>query len=794
MNQLTFTTQFAVLRELHHAIRKQGESKALLGALCRAYANLGVLSEFHWTFLHKACKARALLYAQRLAARNPDSASALWHRAYAEALSGLHQRALADLEAAAAANKAQAADGPQAASEPPDWVAVIDAYCRFDGDKLTALMDDEQRGQLAGLLRFFQVESMKRSFVVQELAGRLLAKNPECFRLYDAMCDSCAIGMLHLVTEAAPAALHQTIPQRLELLSGLPADTAELLKRRSIRDVGLSELSDSLLQTDPGDDSEEFSWTVLGGLLQEVEFMQIWRRAFFMRYQWAVPTDEFIAAVKPLAKSHRFRPLIDLCATSAAGNARRQAAEQMTSRLDLAALDFFQLGVFTAALESSWQALRPEQFDKARQRPILHLDDVPRDLLAGIERSRGELRMNLVQRFREISPSNPDAVAAWIRHDREQVLQQAPELEKDFSGNAQVLGALANLYSQQEDRDRVLRAYVKLSPDFWAYKRLAQSLKAQNKMEEWKATIDEFLEQPEAGLTHAQMRVEVANYYMDRAEWEQARPYAADAAETWAEWAMLCAIRCYRGLGDVKREGLWHSRIVERYPKKFHWLEWYLFCRRHGWPRLDETVQIVDTLLADGKPVSESAGYTLGGYYQISGRPKQSLPLYLKWAGAGEQPERLAQAGLAAALVAQELGDTQARDNALQRVAALDDAQWSSWKELARWLQASIAAAPEDASDVDEARRILAAESDGRHRAALSYFIGRYLELCDRWKEAEPFMQAAASDPSVRFTITQTLASAALLDRGVKPESETKAPPADAAAPAEKTAPENKKR
>src|SRR6185312_2307429 len=98
--------------------------------------------------------------------------------------------------------------------------------------------------------------------------------SPECYRLFDAMCESCAIGMLHVVTELAPAVLRQTTFQRLQQLSGLPPDTAELLKRQSIREVGLTELADSLLQTAPADDAEEFSWTVLGGLLQEVEFLQ----------------------------------------------------------------------------------------------------------------------------------------------------------------------------------------------------------------------------------------------------------------------------------------------------------------------------------------------------------------------------------------------------------------------------------------------------------------------------------------------------------------------------------------
>jgi len=95
--RMTFLAQVTALRALHGAMRDQGESPELLGALVRAYANLGVLTEFHWNASHKAYHARALLYAQRLVARDPQSPWGLYHRAYALALAGLHGAALADL-------------------------------------------------------------------------------------------------------------------------------------------------------------------------------------------------------------------------------------------------------------------------------------------------------------------------------------------------------------------------------------------------------------------------------------------------------------------------------------------------------------------------------------------------------------------------------------------------------------------------------------------------------------------------------------------------------------------------
>ena len=73
LSSLDFVEPFAAVRSLHESIRTDGESPARLGALVRGYALLGVLSEFQWHPAHKAFKARALLYAQRLFTRDPKS-------------------------------------------------------------------------------------------------------------------------------------------------------------------------------------------------------------------------------------------------------------------------------------------------------------------------------------------------------------------------------------------------------------------------------------------------------------------------------------------------------------------------------------------------------------------------------------------------------------------------------------------------------------------------------------------------------------------------------------------------
>ena len=62
LGEINFLSQFEAVRELHRMLHRKGESAALVGALARAYANLGVLTEFHWHPAHKVFKARSLLY------------------------------------------------------------------------------------------------------------------------------------------------------------------------------------------------------------------------------------------------------------------------------------------------------------------------------------------------------------------------------------------------------------------------------------------------------------------------------------------------------------------------------------------------------------------------------------------------------------------------------------------------------------------------------------------------------------------------------------------------------------
>ena len=182
LERLSFVDLFAAVRDLHAAIAEDGESPVRLGALVRAYGLLGVVSEFQWTPAHKVYKARAWLYAQRLVARDPKSPWGFWHRAYAETLAGQQTHALDDLARADALLKKATEDSAPATAAPqtaPPWVAVIDAACHYDLDKLKTI--DGPGSRLATLLRMAALEYPAHWQVALTAAHDVLAPRSRVF-------------------------------------------------------------------------------------------------------------------------------------------------------------------------------------------------------------------------------------------------------------------------------------------------------------------------------------------------------------------------------------------------------------------------------------------------------------------------------------------------------------------------------------------------------------------------------------------------------------------------------------
>ena len=547
----------------------------------RGYARLGVLNEFLWSSAHKVFKARAFLYAQRLIADDPRSPWGLWHRAYVEALAGLHSTALDDL------NEARNLASGKGTPKPPPWVDTLATYCKFD---LADLQEDRGiAGEVqAGFLRLLAMEYPHPQRCRPERGQGSAVDRPGLLpgprrdvqgrRCFQSPClnNIRARGLDHGYpgedSRGPPAARERPRADRSQRRRGCPG-------RGTLEPRGW-----------PGEDTGEPSWAVVGFLIRETRFVLVQHRLDFMTQWWHVPVEEFWNEARSLVARHRFEPYL---LTMAIGTP--EANQAFADSFDPSWLS--DLGY---AEQPMLQALGT--VSEAQRRPAWslvqrHMDHLVRDFATQSdlywkpnegEPSSNQHREILIHNANKIlmlSPENPYAMSHLIEMDWEAVQPRIADWEKKHRDFLPLVGSLGRRYSvlkQYEKGNKFLERYIAESPEHWAYERLAKNFFEQGDITHWLGTLDRYLAAGEDhGLDHAKVRVEIANYYMDKGMWAKAQPYAESAAETWAGWAMQCAVRCYEGMQDWERAEQWVRRLSERYPNS-SLRAWLKFCKRTG--------------------------------------------------------------------------------------------------------------------------------------------------------------------------------------------------------------------
>ena len=716
---MTFTSQFQALRELHEAIRGGGESPALLGGLVRGYANLGLLTEYLWHPEHKVFNARALLYAQRIVARDEHSALGRWHRAYALALLGLHKDALDDLDAA---EKEAKAAGAGAAAQPP-WAPLLREYCRYDIDRLTADGAGTSQGQLAGLLAYCSAELAHNPQVALAKAAELLPWMPQCYRLYHGLCDSSDQNELRRAAPAAAKVFAETLYARLLAMPGLPERAAAIAKPRGVGKGLLENLfgeskpapspdeefdaraqlmaallaagqpagktlpekekpspeKEKALPEKSGDktggrsaagaeaplDRGEPSWPVLaapdprGVLLAGVGSNARFRHR--RRRGGRVPRE-----AAPVLADHPYRGLIASHASEP--DQRKEALEDLV-KVDTRseALEVRGLAVLDAYADFDKAVHERQSFN-----PFFQADQVANDLIFIIELYDND-RLKAARRLLEISPVSPYAKATLIEHDWQNVRQHAEAWERDAAHQPAVLAALAKHHIEDGKlaaAEHCLKATLQMAPDEPTYRRLALVYEKQGQEDKWLATLEECLQRAGQGMDEAGVRETIALHFMERKQWEKAEPYAEEAAKSGAGLAMLTAGACQEGLHnwDAAEEYFRNASSSNSEATA----TWYCFCRRTGRGDLDSARQTARDFIENFDPnsgdISAAQGYKdyAGLYFILEEQFDKALHFFEEDFAKTNNP----YVGLETALLADRLKYTKKRDAALQQIKA----------------------------------------------------------------------------------------------------------------------------
>ena len=109
------------------------------------------------------------------------------------------------------------------------------------------------------------------------------------------------------------------------------------------------------------------------------------------------------------------------------------------------------------------------------------------------------------------------------------------ELEKRYGDRAIVLAASRDKSQRPASRQRRsarLEAYLNLSPDDWAFEKLADIYLARGDEAMWQATLDANLNHEDLFQAHYLVQQKLAEHFMAKKDWLKALPYAEAAASS----------------------------------------------------------------------------------------------------------------------------------------------------------------------------------------------------------------------------------------------------------------------
>lgn len=765
-------------RKLHVLMHEPGESPEVLGALVRVYANLGLLTEHLWQPLHKSYKARALLYAQRLVKRQPDSAWGLWHRAYAAALAGLPKLALADLESAGKLARAGQA--------PPEWVELIDAYCRCDLDRLEACAAGSDKNALPHLLLFLVSNQPSAYASAIEVGLRAADRAPACLRLLDALNEAGGVRLRHQTTTAPFAALLNDLPLQIVAMPDAPKATVELardLLRRSDPNgdeestppwEDYARLIESLTSREAAAaDRGEPSCGAFGALLLEGAFSAAWRRAVFLREALAVDADDFLQEIQPLVAAHPFQGLLALHASD-----RRKQDAGVASAINRVEFEYSE------RVRGELMRFKDVRLLRDALQRVLYMKEyfwLDRQV-AGDARYEWSMDTSpaCAQRYRDTHPHSPEPIIRLIRSKDPRARESWVEWEKQFARHPGVQAALATQYFKEEqfaDAQRCLRALLDRSKDWWAYEKLAAIQKQQGDLAGWQATLEESLGQPDYGLYHARARVELADHFLQQGDVQKAIPYAEAAAETGACWAMQCASRVHEQAGNLDESEEWISRCTTRYRgQEMEWLNW---CVRNGQGDFKEALDAAGPAIELAISKNDPRDLRILAFCHIAAhKPRKARELFQQ----AESQDQDATFGLHVAVLSEELQDPPARDAALKALRERADKEKKREAiELATWLETVYASGGLTEKAFENAPEEIKAIRGGSN-PDVQYYLGRLLIMAGLRNEGIECLKASGKHPGGFWSgrLSRTL----LEELGVEienPEKALRARPAAAA-------------
>jgi tetratricopeptide (TPR) repeat protein len=795
LSRMSFTAQFAAVRQLHDRVSRAEASISDQAALARGYANLGVLSEVYWHPASLVFKGRALLYAQQLFASEaakvaPDAKTLVTAHAalgYALAFSGVHRAAIGEFtEAKKAANL-------------PVWAALASALCEFDMQRLGDVPLDSPEGELSRLCLVLMYEhdavtpedfDYEANTASQEFLTAAAVELPHCWRIRAAAGRRSYDGDDR---QAFDAAWYRDIT----VTPGLAGPAAEVVKNHtdaSFPADGELEARAALvkaLRTADAHDRCEPSQAVLATLIEETTFLGAFEQA--QMFTGGYDPDEAEKAVKefrekilPIVEKHPLLPMLEEWLKLASGARLEFDVDKLHRAVDASAVTTSSFDLLDFGYREPAQGIA----GKIHAAILAHADHTFRDLALMSTRYDIDATRPHVQKLYAISPHAPHAVAGMIRHDWATVRDKAADWERRYAADQSVTAMLASRYLAEKrpiDARRCFEAYLKLTTtrqwtSLWAYRHLAETYRAEGNIARWLATLEDFLRQEGAADQRGPVQVMIAHHYLREGDYEQALHFAesVDSYDTADSQIVVAQCREYQHQWLAAEKAF--RSVAENDPYRPQVLLWHRYCVQTGYGNLSAARNAVLTFaqsLDEDAEAAESDPESLGGigHFHLF---ENETALALKWLIRAVDAQKKQNAdgiadprdALYAALLAHDLEKKDVRDGQLAHIATVGDKFVIDGRERKEIVAIAAAFADSFAEKTPVLRTTddldaLIADAPADERAALCYFAGRLLERQGETSSAQAYFRRAVAMPV--SDASRALSAVLLRRRGDEP-------------------------
>ncbi|MEM9660245.1 MAG: hypothetical protein AAF961_17920, partial [Planctomycetota bacterium] len=237
----------------------------------------------------------------------------------------------------------------------------------------------------------------------------------------------------------------------------------------------------------------------------------------------------------------------------------------------------------------------------------------------------------LVREFRKIVPHSEVGLRMAIQAAQDAKLEELRDWEGKLTEDPVAYQVIGDHYVRLGDPASAKRCYQKsldMLPQYPAAYRLANLYWRQDDLERWEQTYLDFLESEDLGLAHAEAHRALAFGFRLRGEWQQAKPHAVAAGETWSGWGLEIASQICEGLAEWEESENWIREMSVSYPT-YSGNAWYFWCRRTGRGDLEAASELADEFFAtptDGK--NRYALIRSGAYWLLEGDLARSRESY----------------------------------------------------------------------------------------------------------------------------------------------------------------------